>query len=115
MVLMLGPIFAREWLTLARRPRHYVLRSAYFGGLWILVVTLWQAAVGWERPATISDLGRFGLLSFQLLAFVQLSLLLFFAALSSASAVSQEKDRRTVVLLLLTRLTNWELVMGKQR
>ena len=114
MVLMLGPIFAREWLTLARRSRHYLLRTIYMGGLWILVVTLWQAAVGWERPATISDLGRFGLLAFQLLAFVQLSLLLFFAALSSASAVAQEKDRRTFVLLLITRLSNWEIVMGKQ-
>ena len=49
MVLMLGPIFTREWLTLARRSRHYLLRAVYLGGLWILVVTLWQAAVGWEH------------------------------------------------------------------
>src|SRR5438552_9210834 len=100
MVLMLGPIFVREWLTLARRSRHYFLRTIYLGGLWILLATLWQAAVGWEYPATISDLARFGLLGFQLLAFVQLALLLFFAALSAASAVSLEKDRRTFVLLL---------------
>ncbi len=111
---MLGPIFAREWLTLARRSRHYLLRTIYFGGLWILVVTLWQAAVGWEHLATTSDLARFGLLAFQLLAFVQLTLLVFFAALAAASAVSQEKDRRTFVLLLLTRLTNPEIVLGKQ-
>jgi ABC-type Na+ efflux pump permease subunit len=111
---MLGPIFAREWLTLARRSRHYLLRTIYLGGLWILLVTLWQAAVGWERTATISDLGRFGLLAFQLLAFVQLALLLFFAALAAASAVAQEKDRRTFVLLLMTDLTNPEIVLGKQ-
>lgn len=111
---MLGPIFAREWLTLARRSRHYLLRTINLGGMWILLVTLWQAAVGWEYPATISDLARFGLLGFQLLAFVQLALLLFFAALSAASAVALEKDRRTFVLLLLTDLTNHEIVLGKQ-
>lgn len=111
---MLGPIFAREWLTLARRSRHYLMRTIYFGGLWILLVTLWQAAVGWEHLATNSDLARFGLLAFQLLAFVQLALLVFFASLAAASAVSQEKDRRTFVLLLLTRLSNPEIVLGKQ-
>ena len=26
---MLGPIFVREWLTVPRRSRHYVLRTAY--------------------------------------------------------------------------------------
>src|SRR5947209_13107090 len=111
---MLGPIFARAWLTLARRSRHYLLRTIYFGGLWILLITLWQAAVGWEHRATLSDLARFGLIAFQLLAFVQLVLLVFFAALASASAVAQEKDRRTFVLLLLTRLNNPEIVLGKQ-
>jgi ABC-type transport system involved in multi-copper enzyme maturation permease subunit len=111
---MLGPIFAREWLTLARRSRHYLLRTVYLGGLWILLVTLWQAAVGWEQTATVSDLGRFGLIAFQLLAFVQLALLVFFAALSAASAIAQEKDRRTFVLLLMTDLSNYEIVLGKQ-
>ncbi len=111
---MLGPIFAREWLTLARRSQHYLLRTIYLGGLWILLLTLWQAAVGWERAATTSDLGRFGLLAFRLLAFVQLALLLFFAALAAASAIAQEKDRRTFLLLLLTDLSNMEIVLGKQ-
>src|SRR5260370_13213291 len=33
---LLGPIFAREWLTVPRRSRHYVMRAAYLGGPWIL-------------------------------------------------------------------------------
>jgi ABC-type transport system involved in multi-copper enzyme maturation permease subunit len=111
---MLGPIFAREWLTLARRSRHYLLRTIYLGGLWILVLTLWQAAVGWEHNTTNSDLARFGLIAFQLLALVQLAFLLFFAALAAASAVALEKDRRTFLLLLLTDLSNTEIVLGKQ-
>jgi ABC-type Na+ efflux pump permease subunit len=110
---MLGPIFAREWLTVPRRERHYVLRSLYLGILWVLALTTWQATIGWAHPATIGDTAHFGLLIFQLFTIVQLTLLLFFSALSAASAITQEKDRRTFVLLLLTDLRNHEIVLGK--
>jgi ABC-type transport system involved in multi-copper enzyme maturation permease subunit len=110
---MLGPIFAREWLTLPRRSRHYVMRTVYLGGLWVLSLTIWQATIGWEQPATLGDLARFGLIQFQVLVYVQLTLVLFFSALSAASTITQEKDRRTFVLLLLTDLRNYEIVLGK--
>jgi ABC-type transport system involved in multi-copper enzyme maturation permease subunit len=110
---MLGPIFAREALTLPRRPRHYVMRTVYLGLLWVLALTAWQAAVGWNRPATLGDTARFGLLLFQILTYVQLTLMLFFAALSGASAITQEKDRRTFILLLMTDLRDREIVLGK--
>jgi ABC-type transport system involved in multi-copper enzyme maturation permease subunit len=111
---LLGPIFAREWLTVPRRSRHYVMRAAYLGALWVLGLTAWQATVGWNRTATLGDAARFNVMLFQLLTLkVQLPLLLFFAALSAASAITQEKDRRTFVLLLLTDLRNYEIVLGK--
>jgi ABC-type transport system involved in multi-copper enzyme maturation permease subunit len=110
---MLGPIFGREWLTLPRRSRHYLTRSLYFGALWVLILTVWQTAVGWQRPATLGDHARFGALVFQILALVQLLLLLFFSALAAAGTIAQEKDRRTFVLLLLTDLRNYEIVLGK--
>src|SRR5436309_783755 len=37
---MLGPIFAREALTLPRRARHYVMRTVYLGLLWVLGLTV---------------------------------------------------------------------------
>src|SRR5712692_1338154 len=90
---LLGPIFAREWLTLPRRPRHYVMRAAYLGALWILGLTAWQATVGWNRTATLGDAARFNVMLFQLLTLkVQLPLLLFFASVSAASTITQEKD-----------------------
>jgi len=110
---LLGPLFNRELLTVPRRSRHYVTRSAYLGALWILGLTAWQATVGWNRTATLGQTARFGLLLFQLFTFVQLTLILFFAALSAASAVAQEKDRRTFILLLLTDLRSYEIVLGK--
>jgi ABC-type transport system involved in multi-copper enzyme maturation permease subunit len=111
---LLGPIFAREWLTVPRRARHYVVRTAYLGLLWVMGLTAWQVTVGWSHPASLGDGARFGTLLFLILTkWVQLPLLLFFAALSAASAVSQEKDRRTFVLLLLTDLRSYEIVLGK--
>jgi ABC-type transport system involved in multi-copper enzyme maturation permease subunit len=110
---MLGPIFNRELLTLPRRPRHYALRVAYLGLLWVLGMTAWQAIIGWERGATLGDAARFNLQLFNLLTHVELAFLLFFAALSAASAITLEKDRRTFVLLLLTDLHNYEIVLGK--
>jgi ABC-type Na+ efflux pump permease subunit len=110
---LLGPIFVRESLTLPRRTRHYFVRAAYLGLLWVLGLTAWQVTVGWNQTATLGDNSRFGLLLFQVFTSVQLVLLPFFAALSAASAVSQEKDRRTFVLLLLTDLRSYEIVLGK--
>jgi ABC-type transport system involved in multi-copper enzyme maturation permease subunit len=110
---MLGPIFVREWLTLPRRSNHYLVRTLYLGLLWVLALTAWQATVGWDRPATLGDTARFGLLLFQVFTYVQLALIPFFAALSAASTIAREKDRRTFVLLLLTDLRNYEIVLGK--
>ncbi|MGL6076610.1 MAG: ABC transporter permease subunit [Fimbriiglobus sp.] len=110
---MLGPIFTRELTTVPRRASHYSARTAILGLLGILGVTAWQATVGFTREATLGETARFGLLLFQIIVFVQLVLLIFFAALSAASAVSQEKDRRTFVLLLITDMYDYEIVLGK--
>ncbi|GBD35967.1 hypothetical protein HRbin36_01083 [bacterium HR36] len=109
----LGPILQRELLTLPRRGRHYVLRFVYLAGLWVLAVTAWQASRGWGSSVSPKELADFGAFLFQLLAWLQLSLVLFFAALTAAAAVAMEKDRRTLVLLLCTDLSDAEIVLGK--
>jgi ABC-type Na+ efflux pump permease subunit len=110
---LLGPIFMRELVTVPRRSSHYASRAALVGLLGILGITTWQATIGFARNATLGETAGFGLLLFQIVAFVQLLLTLFFAALSAASAVSQEKDRRTFVLLLITDMRDYEIVLGK--
>ena len=110
---MLGPIFMRELVTVPRRAGHHASRAALVGLLGILGITAWQATIGFSRDATLGETAAFGLLLFQIVAFVQILLTLFFAALSAASAVSQEKDRRTFLLLLLTRMHDYEIVLGK--
>jgi ABC-type Na+ efflux pump permease subunit len=110
---LLGPIFSRELVTVPRRTGHYGGRAAVVGLLGILGITTWQATIGFTRDATLGETAAFGLLLFQIVAFVQLLLTLFFAALSAASAVSQEKDRRTFILLLVTDMRDYEIVLGK--
>lgn len=113
MVHLLGPIFAREVATVPRRRGHHAARAAVAGLLGILGITTWQATIGFSHEATLGETAAFGLLLFQIVAFVQLLLTLFFAALSAAGAIAQEKDRRTFVLLLLTDMRDYEIVLGK--
>jgi len=110
---VLGPIFMRELVTVPRRAGHYSGRAALIGLLTILGITTWQATIGFARDATLGEAAAFGLLLFQIVAFVQLLLTLFFATTSAAGAVSQEKDRRTFILLLLTDMRDYEIVLGK--
>ena len=86
---MLGPIFARELTTVPRRASHYAARAGVLGLIGVLGATAWQATVGFTRDATLGETARFGLLLFQIIVFVELVLLIFFAALSAASSVSQ--------------------------
>jgi ABC-type Na+ efflux pump permease subunit len=110
---VLGPIFNREFLTVPRRERHHVGRLVALLLLWVIGLTAWQATVGFNRTATLGETARFGLLFFQIITYVELTLLLFFSALSAAGTVSLEKDRRTFVLLLLTDMRDYEIVLGK--
>ena len=110
---MFGPVFGREAVTLPRRPRHFLYRSLYVTGLLLLICTAWLRVTGTQIILNVGDMARFGSILFQILALLQLALVIFFAAMGAASNVSQEKDRRTLILLLLTRMTNSELVLGK--
>jgi ABC-type Na+ efflux pump permease subunit len=103
----------RELVTVPRRAGHYAGRAALIGLLAILGITTWQGTIGFARDATLGEAAAFGLLLFQIVAFVLLLLTLFFAVMSAAGAVSQEKDRRTFVLLLLTDMRDYEIVLGK--
>ncbi len=110
---MFGPVFQREILTTPRRARHYLYRSVYVAALLTLLGTAWLVLAGTQPIRNVGDLSRFGGTVFQFLAPLQLAVLSFLAALGAAAAVSQEKDRRTILLLLLTRMSNFELVVGK--
>lgn len=111
--LFAGPIFTREAVVAPRRWPLYMLRLVYGGALILLIATAWLVIAGTQVVRNLSDLARFGAVLLQILAPLQMVLLLFLAATQSASRVAIEKDRQTLILLLMTRLTNLELVAGK--
>lgn len=108
-----GPIFSREALTVPRQFRHYAIRSGYVGLLFVLIYTTYQTTIGFQDVRGLAEMANFGSLIFQILGFVQLTLILFFSLLFTAGNVAQEKDRQTLILLLMTDLRNHEIVLGK--
>src|SRR5687768_17203507 len=111
--LLAGPIFSREAVTLPRRVRLYVSRTAYSAALLVVMCTAWLLLARTQAVRNVGDVARFGAILFQILAPLQLALGIFFSALLAASTITQEKDRGTLILLLLTNLSNVEIVLGK--
>jgi len=89
------------------------MRTVY--GLFLLLITctLWMILAGTQQIRNVGDMARFGTVLFQILAPLQLALIMFLSAVQSASNIAIEKDRQTLILLLMSRLTNSELVLGK--
>lgn len=111
--MFVGPVFTREAVVAPRRVRFYMIRATYGLGLLLMICTAWMVLTGSQVVRNISDMAAFGASLFQILAPLQMALLMFVAAVQSASAVAVEKDRKTLILLLMTRLNNSELVLGK--
>ena len=110
---MLGPVFNREATVVPKRPKTYLSRGLYLISLFGLLCTGYLVLDGSRSLATVSDSARFGGWMFLLLAPLQLLVLSSLAAVGSAASVAQEKDRRTLLLLLMTRLSGFEVVVGK--
>ncbi len=111
--MLIGPVFSREAAVAPRRVRHYTMRTVY--GLFLLLITctLWMILAGTQQIRNVGDMARFGTVLFQILAPLQLALIMFLSAIQAASNIAIEKDRQTLILLLMSRLTNSELVLGK--
>jgi hypothetical protein len=110
---MFGPIFQREAAVAPKRPKTFVMRGVYVLALFLLLCTGYLVLDGSRSLATTGDSARFGGWMFTLLAPLQLLVLASLAAVGAAASVAQEKDRRTLILLLLTRLSGFEIVVGK--
>lgn len=110
---MFGPIFHREAAVAPKRTKTFVMRGVYVLTLFLLLCTGYLVLDGSRSLATSGDAARFGGWMFTLLAPLQLLVLASLAAVGAAASVAQEKDRRTLILLLLTRLSGFEIVVGK--
>jgi ABC-type transport system involved in multi-copper enzyme maturation permease subunit len=111
--LLIGPVFTREAATAPRRAKFFFYRALYVAALLLLMCTAWLVLTGTQVIRNVGDMARFGSILFQILAPLQLGVMMFLSAILAASAVAQEKDKNTLILLLMTRMSNSELVLGK--
>lgn len=111
--MFIGPVFSREAAVAPRRARHYIMRTVYAILLLLLICTAWMILTKTQQIQNVGDMARFGMVLFQILAPLQLALILFLSAIQAASNIAVEKDRQTLTLLLMSRLSNSELVLGK--
>lgn len=111
--MIVGPVFTREAVVAPRRTRHYIMRVVYGVSLLLLICTAWMIVNGTQVVRNVGDMARFGTILFQILAPLQLAVILFLSAIQTASSVAVEKDKQTLILLLMSRLSNSELVLGK--
>ena len=111
--MFIGPVFSREAAVAPRRARHYIMRTVYAILLLLLICTAWMILTKTQQIQNVGDMARFGMALFQILAPLQLALILFLSAIQAASNIAVEKDRQTLTLLLMSRLSNSELVLGK--
>ena len=111
--MLVGPVFSREAAVAPRRARHYIMRTVYAIALLVLMCTAWMTLLGTQSIRNVGDMARFGTVLFQILAPIQLAVIMFLSAIQAASNIAIEKDRQTLILLLMSRLTNSELVLGK--
>ena len=111
--MFIGPVFTREAAVAPRRSRHYIMRTVYGVSLLLLICTAWMILNGTQIVRNVGDMARFGAILFQILAPLQLAVILFLSAIQTASNIAVEKDKQTLILLLMSRLSNQELVFGK--
>jgi ABC-type transport system involved in multi-copper enzyme maturation permease subunit len=109
----LGPVFAFEWLTGARRWQVYAIRSLFVAGLLAGLLVVWLAEVSGRNLATLRAQAAVGASFYDAIVTTQLALILLAAPAATAGSICVDKARGTLTHLLVTDLADAEIVLGK--
>jgi ABC-type transport system involved in multi-copper enzyme maturation permease subunit len=110
-----GPIFNVELLTSARRTRYFFIRALYALILLIALGLIYQSWTYRISGDTI-DIRVMAQLSaefFNVLAWLQLLLVVLLGPAMVAGTIATERERRTIEYLFASSLSNAEIVLGK--
>ena len=107
----LGPVFAYEWLTGARRWQMYALRALYVAMLLLCLSAVWGPFEG--QDLTIALAASISEQFFRWLGLLQLMLVMLAAPAVMAGSICVEKSRGTLLHLFITDLSDDEIVLGK--
>jgi ABC-type transport system involved in multi-copper enzyme maturation permease subunit len=109
----LGPVFAYEWLTTARRWQVYAARSLFVATLLAGLVVVWWGYVAGRTLATTRALAAVGQAVYAAVVGTQLALVMMAAPAATAGSICLDKARGALTHLLVTDLSDAEIVLGK--
>jgi ABC-type transport system involved in multi-copper enzyme maturation permease subunit len=114
-----GPVFVFESIIAARKWQIYALRSLFVTMILIGVWSTWRGIVGRFGGLDVPPsqmrrlLSEFGEQLYQLVAAIQVTMVLLAAPASTAGAICLDRARGTLAHVLATDLTSTEIVLGK--
>lgn len=104
-----GPVFLREVLAQARRPRTYVFQTIFLGLLAVGLIPFYSSVTA-QSGAALAEKAR---AVFEWGGYLQLIVLALIGPALTANAITEEKGSNTLDLLLLTGAGPWAIVWGK--
>ncbi|HVJ83844.1 MAG TPA: hypothetical protein VNC50_22450, partial [Planctomycetia bacterium] len=109
---MFGPLFRKELLEMARRPRYFVLRAAVAVGAGLMLLALFDGALRMDtgRTAKLAAIGAALFSNWTLWVGFGIA---FVTPMATAGVIAAERDGRTLETLLSTRLSGREILLGK--
>jgi ABC-type transport system involved in multi-copper enzyme maturation permease subunit len=107
---LLGPIFNKEAVEIARRPRFYFSRSLYGAALLIILLITWQETYWLRHPNAMARVARD---LFEMATIVQYAAVYLFVPLFLCATIAGEREERTLELLFATPLRDREIILGK--
>ena len=113
---LLGPIFAKEVVEIARRKRYYLSRVLYGLALLFALYLVWQHYRPWQYGsggASLRELARLAEALCFSVSVIQFGAVFVFVPLFVCGVVAGEREERTLELLFTTRLTDREIILGK--
>ena len=111
--LGLGPVFAYELITSARRWQAYALRSSFLLLILLALVLIWMSKSAAANQPVLSQLAELGQGFFVALSGTMLVVVLLAAPAATAGAICLDRARGTLAHMFMTDLSAAEVVLGK--
>lgn len=116
MTALMGPIFAKEMVEMARRKRYYFNRVLYGSALLFALFTIWdsyQWRIHYQGGQSYRLMARMAEDLFLAVSWVQLGAVFLFVPVFLCGVIAAEREEHTLDLLFTTGLTDREIVLGK--
>ena len=113
---LLGPIFAKELVEMARRRRYYFNRVLYGAALLFAVFLVWESyrdRLQWQDGRIIQVMADMGESLFLAISGLQYGAVYLFVPVFVCGVIAGEREAHTLELLFTTHLTDREIVLGK--